>query len=129
VATGEYQSELVVAHGTIVSRVSDFLAARIGRDDLLVELPASGQASMIIDCTITGSRNDPSRRVWGSAIAWPPIARNNERVLDGVLSQRDVTEEPDQRRNGLSVHFAEHTLDLCRASMTSNSASHPSVTA
>jgi hypothetical protein len=84
---------------------------------------------MIIDRTISGGRDDPSRRVWGSAIAWPPITRNNERVLDGILSQRDVTKESHQRRNSLAVHFAEHTLDLCRIAMISNGARHPSVTA
>jgi len=127
-ATGEYQTELVVAHRTILPRVRDFLTARVGRDDLLVELPASGQTSMIIDCTVAGGRNNPACRVRGSAIAWPPIARNSERVLDGIFSQRDVAENSDQRRNGLSVHFAKHTIDLCHAPMASNSTRHPSVT-
>ena len=83
---------------------------------------------MSIDCTVAGGRDDPSRRVRGSAITWPSIARNNERVLDGILGHSDVAKDSYQGRNGLAIRLSEHALNLGRISMTRNGARHPSVT-
>jgi hypothetical protein len=128
-ATGEDQPELVVAHSVALFDLLSVGVLIRGPGNLLLEFRAPSEASMRINRTISGCRDDPSRRILGSPIVWPPITRNNERVLDGILSQRDVTKESDQCRNSLAIRFAKHTLDLCRISMISNGARHSSVTA
>src|SRR2546425_590840 len=125
-AASEDQPKLVVTHGSVLCPV---LSARAGRcacdrTKLSVELPAPGRTAKIIDRTISCGRNDPPCRVGWDAVAPPPVACHNERLLNGVFGKRDVAEDTDQRRHRLAVHLTEYALNTGRLSMGGDGTGH-----
>jgi len=122
--TGEDESELVVTHGPVLSPIVgvDSLLCSCDRIKLLMKLSTPSCAAKIIDCTISCGRDDPTRRVGWNSVPPPTLARHNERVLDGVFGECDVTEDADQRRHRLAVHLPEHALNVGRFPMGGDAA-------
>jgi hypothetical protein len=49
------------------------------------------------------------------AVGPPPGGGGDERVLDGVLGEGEVAEQPRQGRHGLAVTLSEGALDVVHA--------------
>lgn len=127
-ATGEDQPEFVVGHRCIVSGSLSGASVLCGHTDLLMELPASDRTSMSVDCTVLGSRYDPSCRVRRSAISRPFGARNDESVLNRVFGDSDIAKDANQGRHGLSICVTEHALNLGHVSIAKSGVLRFSVT-
>ena len=112
-AAREDQSELVVPHGSFRLAVLSGRVVSCPSDctKLFKQLPSPGRTAEVVDRTVAGGRNDPPCRVGWDAAGPPPVAGDDERVLDGVLGKADVAEDADQRRHRLPVRLAEHPLD------------------
>jgi hypothetical protein len=52
-----------------------------------LECPTTGRTAKIIDRTVPRGRDDPPRRVGWDAVALPPVACHDERLLDGVFGK------------------------------------------
>jgi hypothetical protein len=50
-------------------------------------VPTTGRTAKIIDRTVPRGRDDPPRRVGWDAVALPPVACHDERLLDGVFGK------------------------------------------
>src|SRR5437660_6457250 len=92
-AAREDQSKAVVLH----------LALRFGRcvgvredERLDVTIMAGAFATQSIDGPIASGGGDPSARVRGNAGLRPPFAGDDERFLNRLFRDIDVTEEADQ---------------------------------
>jgi hypothetical protein len=55
-------------------------------------------------------RHDPGERIARNAVARPPLDRDRERVLDGVLGQVPVADGADQRRDRPPEVLAEQAV-------------------
>ena len=64
-----------------------------------------------VDGTVAGGRGDPCARRRGHAARRPRPERFGERLLDGVLGEIEVTEDPDQGRDGPALLLAEQAVD------------------
>ena len=72
---------------------------------------AARRTAMGVDRAIPCRRDDPPRGIGWEAVAPPPIGSHHERLLHGVLGERDVAHDADHRRNRSAVGLAEHALD------------------
>ena len=113
-AAGEYESELVVAHGSFLFEGVSIGIGGLGRVDgeLLMELAAPRRATEGVDGPVAGGRDDPARRLGRDTVAPPPVARHDEGVLDRVFGKGDITEDTDQGRHRLAVDVPKDTLDV-----------------
>src|SRR5207302_2087884 len=112
-AAGEHQSQTVVAHGTLLGRFT----VRLKQRRLRLPIFPGRLATEAVDGPVARRGDDPSRRARRQPIRGPPLRRRREGVLNRILGDIDVTEDPDQDRHGTTVFRAEHTLDLrCRDS-------------
>ena len=65
-----------------------------------------------VDGPVAGGGDDPAGRARGQAGRRPPLHGRGERVLDGLLGDVDVAEDPDQDGDRPAVLLAEDPLDL-----------------
>jgi hypothetical protein len=77
-------------------------------DVLLAKRPLSSDP---VDGTVAGRRRDPCARRRRDAPRGPRPERFGERLLNGVLGEIEVTEDPDQGRDGPILLLAEQALD------------------
>ena len=112
VATGEDESQLVVAHGLWILRTGRGVGPQpVGRD-LLGELAPSPVPADDVDGPVPRGGDDPAGRVVRDAIPRPATHGGHEGVLNRVLGERDVTEDAGQGRHRLPVGLAERSLDV-----------------
>ena len=111
-AAGEDQTQLVVMHGcTVISRICRRPRQSGGRD-LRVKLAATCRAANRIHGSVPGRCDNPAGGVGRYALTWPAIDRCRESVLDRILGERKVIEDPSQRRHCWAVGIAEGALNL-----------------
>src|SRR5439155_7021614 len=122
----EDQAELVVLHGSLDFPTLDAgLARRVHhRTELFVQLPAPGRPAKVVDGLVPSGGHDPSRRVGWDAAPRPVVAGHDECLLDRVFGERDVAEDPDQRRDGLSIRLAEDAVDTDRIARRGDGGGH-----
>jgi hypothetical protein len=63
----------------------------------LVEIAAL--AAKPVNRAVAGGPDDPGAGIGREPVARPALERNRERVLDGLLREVDVAEDPDQGRD------------------------------
>src|SRR6266540_3771964 len=69
--------------------------------------------SQTIDRTAFGNRQQPGARVARNAIHLPAFQRIHQGILQGVLSQLEVSKLTDESRQDPPMFFAEGLFDLC----------------
>jgi hypothetical protein len=108
VTTREDQAETVVAHGHHLQ----LLIA--GVQQLALDMPVipSRFTAQSVDCSISGCRNDPSRRAWRETRRRPPFHGNGEGFLDRLLGGVDISEDTDEYGHGATGLFSEDSLDI-----------------
>ena len=82
------------------------LAGDLGR--LLHEAPAAAQP---IDRAVARGGRDPGPGVRGDAALRPRLQGGDERLLDGLLGEVEVAEDPDQGRDRSPLLLAEQAID------------------
>jgi hypothetical protein len=65
-------------------------------DNLPNEFAPAYVASEMIDGAMPCSRRDPAAWIWRQALDRPLPHGDDERILDSIFSEVDVTEDPDQ---------------------------------
>src|SRR3984893_12118157 len=108
VAAGEDQAELIVAHSALLRR----LAAGVQPRGRAVPSPAGPLAPEALARAVASGGNDPSRRAGRQSGRRPPLHRCRERVLDGLLGNVDVAEDPNKDGDGSTVLLAEYMFNL-----------------
>jgi hypothetical protein len=78
------------------------------RDVFLAKRPLSSDP---VDGTVAGGRRDPRARRRRHPARGPRPERFGERLLDGVLGEIEVTEDPDQGRDSPALLLAEQAID------------------
>lgn len=78
------------------------------RDVLLAKRSLSSDP---VDGTVAGRRRDPCARRRRHPARGPRPERFGKRFLNGVLGEIEVTEDPDQGRDGPALLLAEQALD------------------
>lgn len=66
----------------------------------------------MVDGAITGSGDDPACRVWRDPFGGPAFRGHDECILDCIFGERDVTEDPHQSRNCLTIRLPKDDLDI-----------------
>jgi hypothetical protein len=64
-----------------------------------------------VDHTVAGSPHDPRDGVGREPVPRPALQRDRERVLNGLLREVDVAEDPDQGRDRPPRLAPEQTVD------------------
>ena len=107
VAAREDQAESVVLHGP------GLLSCRLVRelDHLPEEFATARLAAEVIDGSISGGRRDPATGVRRQAVGGPLPQGEGERLLDRVLGEIDVAEDPDQGGHRPTGLLAEDPAD------------------
>src|SRR6202043_1101325 len=107
-AAGEDQAELIVAHRALLRR----LAAGVQQRGLGMPVRARCLAPEAVDRAVARGGDDPSRRAGRQSGRRPPFHRCREGVLDGLLGNIDVAEDPDQDGHRATVLLAEYMFNL-----------------
>jgi hypothetical protein len=68
-------------------------------------------ATKAVDRPVTRGPDDPCTRVVGEAVTRPALERDRERVLDSLLGDVDVAEDPDQGRDRPPGLVPEQAVD------------------
>ena len=109
VTAGEDEAEPVVFH----------VAHRLGRLVAFVEQRGLGVAVMAgcltaqaVDGAVAGGGGDPAARVRRQPGRRPPLARNQERLLDHLFGDVDVAEETDQGGDDPAGFLTEDPFEL-----------------
>ena len=121
-AAGEDQLQPLIADAQII-HVRWLLELRhFQLTGLLGQGPLATDA---IDRTVTRSRHQPRARIVRPSILGPAFGGGDERFLHGLLSELEVTEIPDERRQDAAPFLTEDLLKLgvhrgghCEASAT-----------
>ena len=82
-----------------------------GRRQLLEQLAAAGVPAQPVDRAPPRRRGDPAARVRWQAVPRPDAQRQRERILDRVLGDLDLPEDPDQGSHGPAGLLAEDPAD------------------
>lgn len=69
-------------------------------------------ATEAVDRSVARGGDDPSRRAGRQSGRRPPFDGCRERVLDGLLGNVDIAEDPDQDGDGATVLLAEYMFNL-----------------
>ncbi|HEY0444324.1 MAG TPA: hypothetical protein VGC90_08890 [Candidatus Limnocylindrales bacterium] len=64
-----------------------------------------------VDRAVAGRRDDPCAGVVGQAAVRPYLEGDDERVLNGLFGEVEVTEEADERRDRPAGFLAEQAVD------------------
>src|SRR5439155_25314921 len=64
-----------------------------------------------VDRPVPRGGHEPGTGVRGGAVAWPPLGRDRERLLSGLLGEVEVAEEADQAREDAAPLVAEDLLE------------------
>jgi hypothetical protein len=78
------------------------------RDVLLAKRSLSSDP---VDGTVASGRRDPCARRRRHAASGPRPERLGERLLDGVLGEIEITEDPDQGRDSPALLLTEQAVD------------------
>jgi hypothetical protein len=109
VAAGEDQAESVVVHGPGI--LSVWCVGDFGH--LAQEFASSRFAAEVIDRSISSGRRDPATGVRRQAVGGPLPYCEGERLLNRVLGEIDVAEDPDQGSHRPTGLLAEDPADQC----------------
>jgi hypothetical protein len=72
-------------------------------------------ASNPVDRAVPRRRDDPRTGIRRQPVSGPSLERGREGVLNGILGELEVAEDPDENRNGTAPLLAEDQLDRrCR---------------
>ena len=70
-----------------------------------------------VDGAVAPGGHQPGHRVLGRPLARPPLGRDRERLLGGLLGEVEVAEEADQGREDPAPLALEDLLDQCAVSV------------
>jgi hypothetical protein len=115
VAAREDQSEPVVDERHLLVPSSDLdvvddAGLERERCGLLLQRPLSPKP---IDRPVARGGRDPGAGVGGDTAARPRLERPDERLLDGLLGEVEVTQDADERRDRPSRFLTEQAVDKC----------------
>ncbi len=101
--------------GSVQGRVGvDRRQLLLDRDFTAEQLLLLGQhlaAPQPVDRPVPGGRRDPGAGVVRHAALRPRLERRDEGILDGLLGEVEVAEDPDQRRDGPALLLTEQAVD------------------
>src|SRR4051794_28052079 len=108
VAAGEEELEALV-----IERVARHLVLGRLRDLEQTGLREQGAlAADPVDRAVPGRRQEPRSRIRRRPVPWPPLRRDRERLLGGLLRKVEVAQEADQRRKDTPPLVAEDRLQV-----------------
>ena len=96
VAAGEDEAEAVVVHACIRVGELVWLVRLVEERGLGMAVVAGGLAAQPVDGAVAGGGGDPPAGVGRQPLLRPPLARDDERLLDHLFGDVDVAEETDQ---------------------------------
>jgi hypothetical protein len=79
--------------------------------ELLGLLGERSPAAKAINRPVPGGGRDPRSRVVRHASLGPGLERGHERLLNGLLGEVEVAEDPNERRNSATRLFLEEAID------------------
>ncbi len=68
--------------------------------------------TQLVDGAISSCGDDPAGRVWRDPFRGPTLRSHHKRILYRIFGECDVTEDPDQGRNTLTVGLTKDGLDF-----------------
>ena len=93
-----------------IDRLQLRLGGGVAGDDLeLLAQPFA--ATQPIDCAVARGRGDPRPRVVRNTAPGLGFERRDERILQGLLGQVEITEHADEGRDRPSLFFTEEAID------------------
>jgi len=110
VATGEDQPKSVIRHRSHLLR-SRSLRMLVEHREIVEQLAASDVPAQPVDRAPPRRRGDPAARVRWYAVPRPDAKRQRERILDCVLGDLDLPEDPDQGGDRPAGLLAEDPAD------------------
>src|SRR5919109_412358 len=114
-AAGEEQPQAIVGDRAHVISLLDRQRLQLTQQQLL--LLAQGRlATNAVDCPVAGGGRDPGARVVGYPLRRPALEGNDEGVLNRLLRQVEVAENPDQGRDRPPGLVPEQAVDDLRGS-------------
>jgi len=114
VTTREDQPQPVVGDRAHVLLVTSERLERLDRAELRRLLAERPFAPEPVDRAVARGRGDPRAGVVGDPALGPHAHRLGERVLDGVLGEVEVAQDPDQRGDRSSLLRSEQAVDDAR---------------
>ena len=90
------------------------LGWQAGMYELFMEFPALFGTAEVVNGAVACGCDDPPSGIRRNMFLAPPVAGNNERILDSVLCKSDITEHAYQGGHGLAIRLTEHTLNFGR---------------
>src|SRR5581483_7315108 len=105
VTAREHEAQALVGDGGVVHRLG-----LLEREQL--RLPSQrAVAADAVDRAVSRSRHEPAGGVRRRPVPRPPLERDRDRVLEGVLGEVEVAEDADQGGEDASVLLAEELLE------------------
>ena len=105
----EDEAEPVVLH---VAHQIDRLIALVEQRGLRMTVVADALTAEAIDGAIASGRGDPAARIRRKSGGRPPLARNEERLLDHLFGDVDVAEETDQVGDHSAGFLSEDPVEI-----------------
>ena len=112
-AAGEDQAQALVGDGRVGRAVVRFRARLGDPSELAADLLEAPSAAQRIDGLVARRRDQPCTRIARRPLAGPLLERHRERVLDGLLGDVEVADQPDDDRQHAAELGAVEALDLC----------------
>ena len=82
-------------------------------------------ATDAVDGAVARSRDEPRAGICGRAFAGPPLGRDRERLLGGLLGEVEVAEDADEAREDPAPLVAEDLLERRQYSTTGRTSTAP----
>ena len=116
-AAGEDETKPVVLHGAYLLGDALSTTARGEHRGLAEQFPPARLAAQVVDRTVPSGRRDPSARVGRQAVRRPLAQRDGEGLLNRILGDVDVAENPDQSGHRAPGLLAEDPADVSLAEL------------
>ena len=119
-AAGEDQAQPFVWDHVLLLRL-----ARLQSGEQLGLRTQRAVAANPVDCPVPRRSQQPGGRTFGGAGDRPPLERDRNGVLKGVLGEVEVAEDADQAREHAPPLGAEDALELAQCSTTGRTSIAP----